>query len=49
MEGIEAALRLSLKKLQLDYVDSWIIHWCTALFDWEKNEIIKGVPLYKVW
>lgn len=26
-DNVEAALRLSLKKLQLDYVDLYLVHW----------------------
>lgn len=39
----EAALRLSLKKLQLEYVDLYLIHWPAGFFSPAKK------PLHKLW
>ncbi len=44
----EAAIKTSLAKLQLDYVDQYLIHAPLTLYDPEKNEYAK-TPMYKVW
>jgi diketogulonate reductase-like aldo/keto reductase len=42
----EAALKTSLKKLNLEYVDLYLIHWPIALFAEDpKNR----VPMHKLW
>ena len=39
-----------LKRLGLDYLDLWIIHWMRADVDWESEEwTIKSPPHYLVW
>lgn len=44
----EAALKTSLGKLKLDYVDLYLIHWPVTPFDKAKGEHVK-IPLYKTW
>ena len=45
---VEAALNESLKRLQLEYVDLYLIHWMCTDVDF-KNFIVKGPPLHEVW
>lgn len=45
---VESALTTSLAKLQLDYIDMYLIHWMATDVDWETCEI-KGPPLHEVW
>ena len=56
VEDVEAACRLSFKKLDLDYVDLYLLHWPIAirtlpLTDDQRSpqyEIIK-MPIHKIW
>jgi len=41
-----AALRLSLDKLQLDFVDLYLIHWPAGFFMQDKAN---HVPIHKLW
>lgn len=45
---IEGALRTSLKKLQLDYIDLYLVHWTVPHFNYPKAEV-SPYPNYKVW
>lgn len=45
----EAALRESLKKLRLDYVDLYIMHWMFPIIDWENGAKITTPPVHVVW
>ena len=42
-EDVEAALKLSLQKLGVEYVDVYLIHWPIHFFT------EKPMPLYKLW
>ena len=44
----EAALRDSLKKLNLEYIDLYLVHWWFPVIDHEKNEV-QGPPMHEVW
>ena len=47
---IEKACRLSLKKLKLDYVDLYLVHWMRAWVDWKsKDWKILSPPNHVVW
>jgi len=41
-------LRAALSRLQMDYVDLYLIHWPMGYYDNDNNLILKP-PLYKTW
>ena len=45
-DDVEAAVRRSLKKLQLEYIDLYLIHWMIPKVE---NGEIFNTPLHKVW
>lgn len=47
---VEKALKTSLAKLKLDYVDLYLVHWMRPHVDWEtENWEIKSPPHHVVW
>ena len=44
----EAAIKRSLEKLQVDYVDLYLSHYVNAPND-ENGKIVKGLPFWKTW
>ena len=45
---VEGAIKGSLSRLQLDYIDLYLIHWMKPAIDWETNAI-KSPPIHIVW
>jgi diketogulonate reductase-like aldo/keto reductase len=49
-EDVEAAVRRSLKKLKLEYIDLYLIHWMSPKLVWDDGkDFIKNTPNHKVW
>lgn len=38
-EDVEGAVRAALKRLRLDYIDLYLIHWPIPFCDWEDKEM----------
>ena len=48
-DDVEGALRRSLKRLDTDYVDLYLVHWPIGVYVDESKWKCKQRPLYKVW
>ena len=48
-EDVEGAVRASLKKLKVDYIDLYLLHWMAPKMVWEDENPIKNTPTHKVW
>lgn len=48
MHDVEGSIKASLDRLQLDYIDLYLIHWTVTDVDWDNAEV-KGPPMYEVW
>ncbi len=46
-EDPQSALKASLKRLNLSYVDSYLIHWPIGKV--QQGKLVKQIPLYKTW
>ena len=48
--NVEAACRESLRKLRLDYVDLYLVHWVRPVINWEsENWDITSPPHHVTW
>ena len=48
--NVEAACRESLRKLRLDYVDLYLVHWVRPVINWEsENWDITSPPQHVTW
>lgn len=47
-DKVEDSLKTSLEKLQLEYVDLYLIHWTITEIDFDNHKVV-GPPMYKVW
>lgn len=45
---VESAVKASLEKLQLEYLDLYLIHWMVTEIDWD-NFNIKGPTMLDTW
>ncbi|CAI2375958.1 unnamed protein product [Moneuplotes crassus] len=45
---VESAIKESLRKLQLEYLDLYLVHWMVTDIDW-KNLDIKGPTMQETW
>lgn len=48
MNDVEGALKKSLERLQLDYIDMYLIHFTVPDIDWDNKKILTP-PMHKVW
>ena len=47
---VEAACRESLRKLRLEYVDLYLVHWVRPVMDWnDDNWKITSPPQHQIW
>ena len=50
VDDIEPALKTSLEKLKLDYIDLYLVHWTFPAFDYTQTPPKpKTPPLHKIW
>lgn len=47
---VEAACRESLRKLRLDYIDLYLVHWVRPVFDWDSPTwAVQGPAHHVIW
>lgn len=44
-----AAIKRSMTKLQIEYIDLYLVHSPLGKVDFKKKKIVKQIPLYKTW
>ena len=48
-DDVEGAVKQSLEKLKVDYIDLYLLHWMVPKIVWDDEEPIKNTPTHKVW
>eukprot|EP00347_Sterkiella_histriomuscorum_P006562 403352300 len=48
-DDVEGALRRSLTKLKVDYIDLYLLHWMAPKMEWDDEVPIKNTPTHIVW
>eukprot|EP00347_Sterkiella_histriomuscorum_P008876 403343408 len=48
-QNVEVACRAQLAKLQLEYLDLYLVHWMAPYIDWNAENPVQQTPAHEVW